>query len=209
MIRIFIADDHELVREGLKKIFMAHPDMQVVAEAADLAATLAALPAQPVDVLVLDLGLAEVAGGACVQALTDRYPGLPVLVLSIHPEGHAAVGALRHGAAGYVSKATAAEDVVRAVRKVASGGRYVSPLLAELLAHEVQNPPSPPPHTQLTSREVEVLRLLGAGLPIKQAAARLDLSVSSINTYRARIFRKMQLNSNAALIRYTLEHQLV
>jgi two-component system, NarL family, invasion response regulator UvrY len=209
MIRVAIADDHELIREGLKKLLLGASDIAVAAEAATLDGTLTLLRDGGIDVLVLDLSL---AGGADLESLRivrAQFPAVAVLVLSVHPEQRCAVQALRAGAAGYVSKAVASDQVVMAIRKIGAGGRYISPLVAELLADEVSRPAARPPHMHLTPREQEVFLLLGSGMPIKRVALELNLSVSSVNTYRARIFRKMGLHTNAALIRYAVEHGLV
>lgn len=208
MIRIAIADDHQLIREGLKKVVLAHQSIAVVGEAADLESVLAMLAETAVDVLVLDLSLDGRPDIQALHAVREAYPDLAVLVLSVHAEDRFAVPALKAGAAGYVCKAMAVDEVVGAIEKIAKGGRYVSPLVAELLAHEVSRPPSVAPHLRLTRRETDVFQLLGAGVPIKQAAAQLGLSISSVNTYRTRIFRKMGLKSNAALIRYAIEQAM-
>lgn len=207
MIRIAIADDHELIREGLKKVAVAK-GAEVVGEAADISTTLALLAQKKVDVLVLDLSLDQLPELQALIAVRSAFSSVPVLVLSVHPEERFAVAAIRAGAAGYVCKANAAEEVIGAIRKIAAGGRYISPLVAELLAREMTSPTSRPAHELLTRRETEVLQLLGAGMPAKQVAARMGLSVSSVNTYRARIFRKMGLHSNAALIRYAVQNGL-
>ncbi|MBK4733444.1 response regulator [Noviherbaspirillum pedocola] len=208
MIRIVTADDHELIREGLKKVLLPEPDIALAGEASTLHATLDLLARESIDVLVLDLSLEH--GSEIQTLLTVRaaFPAVSVLVLSVHPEERLAIPALKAGAAGYVSKAMAADQVIKAIRKIGSGGRYISPRVAELLAEEVSNPPARPAHQHLTQREREVFQLLGQGMPIKHVAAQLELSISSVNTYRARIFRKMGLRSNAALIRYAVEHRL-
>lgn len=207
MIRIAIADDHELIREGLKKVALAK-GAEVVGEAADISTTLALLAQKKVDVLVLDLSLDQLPELQALIAVRAAFSSVPVLVLSVHPEERFAVAAIKAGAAGYVSKANAADEVIGAIRKIAAGGRYISPLVAELLAREMTSPTSRPAHELLTRRETEVLQLLGAGMPAKQVAAKLGLSISSVNTYRARIFRKMGLHSNAALIRYAVQNGL-
>ena len=213
MINIAIADDHELVRMGLRTLLMPERDIAIVAEAADLAATLALLGQEPtrgqVDVLVLDLPLDATPELHPLITVRARFPDVAVLVLSAHPEERLAVPALRAGASGYVCKRKGAAEVVAAVRKIGGGGRYISPAVAELLAQEISKPPETRAHEALTGRELEVFRLLGTGMSIKQAAAQLGLSISSVNTYRNRIFRKMGLRSNAALIRYAIQHRLV
>jgi two-component system invasion response regulator UvrY len=208
MIRIAIVDDHELVREGIKKVVTTTDGIAVAGEARDLTTAIDLLAHTQVDVLLLDLSLGADHELHALHSIRERFPALPVLVLSMHPEERFAVLALKAGAAGYASKAMAASEVVVAITRVASRGRYISDTVAELLADELIAPVAPLPHEHLTSREHDVLHLLGAGLTIKQVASQLDLSISSINTYRLRIFRKMGLRSNAALIHYTLRHRI-
>lgn len=208
-INIAIADDHELVREGLKKIFRQHHDLKLVGEATDIAGTLELLARTGPDILILDLSLDNAGDLEALHAVRSGFPKIPVLVLSMHAEERCAVRAVKAGACGYVTKSMAAAEVVAAVRKIVAGGRYVGVKLAEMLAAELVSPAPVAAHERLTVRETEVLRLLGAGFPIKKVAAMLDLSISSVSTYRLRIFRKMDLKSTAALIRYALEHNLI
>lgn len=209
MIRIVIADDHELIREGVKKIIRASKDLRVVGEAADIPATIDMVRESAPDLLVLDVSLPGHEGLEGLDEIRRHFPDLHIVMLSMYPEDRFAVGALKAGAAGYVTKAMAAEELVRAIRKVIAGGTYVSPRLAELLASGVRDISHRTAHECLTPREQKVVALLGAGRQVKQIAADLDISVSSVNTYRARIFKKMGLSSNAALIRYAIEHKLV
>ena len=208
MISLVIADDHELIREGVKKIVRSAPGLRVVAEAADLAATLALVAQHQPDVLVLDISLPGHEGLGGLAELRRHFPAQRVIVLSMYGEEQYGLAALKAGAAGYITKTMAAEELVKAVRKVMEGGTYIGPRLAELLAHQVRTPEPLAAHASLTVREAEILALIGAGLQVKQVAAELGISVSSVNTYRNRIFRKMGLNSNAALIRYALQHGL-
>jgi DNA-binding NarL/FixJ family response regulator len=208
MISLVIADDHELIREGVKKIVRSAPGLRVVAEAADLAATLALVAQHQPDVLVLDLSLPGHEGLGGLTELRHHFPAQRVIVLSMYGEEQYGLAALKAGAAGYITKTMAAEELVKAVRKVMEGGTYIGPRLAELLAHQARTPEPVAAHARLTAREAEILALIGAGLQVKQVAAELGISVSSVNTYRNRIFQKMGLNSNAALIRYALQHGL-
>jgi DNA-binding NarL/FixJ family response regulator len=208
MIKIVIADDHGLIREGLKKVVLAESDIEIAGEAQAIQGVFDLLANTSVDVLVLDLSLDGYPEIQALLAVRAQFPATQVLVLSIHPEERFAVAALKAGAAGYVCKARTVEEVVAAIRKISSGGRHVNPLVAELLAEELTNPADLPGHRRLTRRESEVLCLLGRGLAIKQVAAQLGLSVSSVNTYRTRIFDKMGLRTNAELIRYVLEREL-
>jgi DNA-binding NarL/FixJ family response regulator len=209
MIRVVVADDHQLVREGVKKVLSTDPEIVMVGEAADLSSTLDVLRSTPVDVLVLDLSLSPTHELDALRTVSDHFPALRVLVLSSHSEDRFGIPVLRLGAFGYISKAMTADVVVKAIRKIHAGGRYLSDNLAELLAHEVVSPQPRHAHERLTERERQVLCLLATGSPVKQVAARLDISISSVNTYRGRIFMKLQLRSNAELIRYAIQNGLV
>jgi DNA-binding NarL/FixJ family response regulator len=208
LISIVIADDHELIREGVKKILRSSNGLRVVGEASDIAQTLALVGQHRPDLVVLDISLPGHEGTDGLLALRRAYPTQRVIMLSMHAEERYAVSALKAGASGYVSKAMAAEDLVKAIRKVLEGGVYVGARLAELLAQDACAPEPAPVHQRLTPRESEIVALIGAGLQVKQVAAELGISVSSVNTYRNRIFQKTGLSSNAALIRYALQHGL-
>jgi two-component system invasion response regulator UvrY len=208
MIRIVIADDHELIREGVKKIFRSSADMRIVGEAADLARTSALVAQHQPDVVVLDISLPGHDGLEGLNELRRQFPAQRIVMLSMYGEERYAVSALRAGAAGYVTKAMAAEELVKAIREVVAGGTYIGPQLAGLMARQTLEPEPQPSHLSLTAREAEIVALIGAGMQIKQVAAELGISVSSVNTYRNRIFRKMGLASNAALIRYALKSGL-
>jgi two-component system invasion response regulator UvrY len=209
MIRIVIADDHELIREGVKKIIRACADIRIVGEAADLARTLALVARHAPDVVVLDISLPGHEGLEGLAELRGSFPAQLVVMLSMYDEERYAVSALRAGAAGYITKAMAAEELVRAIRQVVAGTTYIGPGLAELMARQALDPAPLASHLSLTPRETEIVALIGAGMQVKQVAAELGISVSSVNTYRNRIFRKMGLTSNAALIRYALKAGLV
>ncbi|MGJ7917279.1 response regulator [Massilia sp. LXY-6] len=208
MIRLVIADDHELIREGIKKIVRHCADLKVVGEAADLAQAIALVAQVRPDVVVLDVTMPDYDGLDGLAELRRHFPSLRVVMLSMHPEERYALAALRGGALGYVSKASASADLIDALRKAAQDLRWLGPRVAALLVEEMACPPVPPPHHLLTLREAEIVALIGAGLQVKQVAAELSISISSVNTYRTRIFRKMGLSSNAALIRYALRHGL-
>jgi DNA-binding NarL/FixJ family response regulator len=209
MIRIVIADDHELIREGVKKIIRACADMRVVGEAPDLARTMELVAQLTPEVVVLDISLPDYEGLDGLAELRRRFPGQRVVMLSMFDEERYAVSALRAGAAGYITKAMAAEELVKAIRQVMEGSTYIGPRLADLMARKALAPEPPASHHALTAREGEIVALIGAGMQVKQVAAELGISVSSVNTYRNRIFRKMGLSSNAALIRYALKSGLV
>lgn len=208
MIRVLIADDHELIRVGVRKILRSSRDIQVVGEATNTEETVRLVEATRPDALVLDIHMPGHEGLEGLAHVRRKFPSLPVVILSMYPEERFAIPALRAGASGYITKSMAAEELVTALRKVAVGGNYVSPRLAELLALDVRSPPAAAPHQALTRRELCVLSLMGSGRPVKQIAAELGISISSVNTYRSRIYRKMNLRSNAALIRYAVENGL-
>ena len=209
LIRVVIADDHELIREGIRKIIRPQKDIQIVADAADLAQTLRVTSELAPDMVILDISLPECDGLEGLEELRRRFPQIPVLILSMYAEERFAIRALKAGASGYITKAMAAEELIKAIKKVMAGGTYVSSRLAELLALDVRQPASVVPHQSLTGRELQVMAKLGAGKPIKQIAAELAISISSVNTYRVRIFDKIGLTSNAAIIRYAIEHGIV
>lgn len=209
MIRIVIADDHELIREGIKKIIRSSRDIRIVGEAATVAETIELVAQHAPDLVVLDISLPGYDGIEGLAEVHHRFPAIPILILSMYPEERFAIRALKTGASGYITKAMAAEELVKAIRKIMSGGTFVSARLAELLALDVREPLRVSPHESLTNRELQVVSLLGSGKQVKQVAAELSISISSVNTYRARIFKKMGLPSNAALIRYAVEHGLV
>lgn len=207
MIRLVIADDHELIREGVKKLVRSCTDLKFVGEAATLAQALALLAQARPDVLVLDISLPDADGLDGLHAVRRHFPDVTVVMLSMHPEERYAPGALRAGALAYVPKAAAANELVQAVRHAGGGRVWRSQASASL--PEVQPPArKTAAHHRLTPRESDIVALIGAGLQVKQVAAELGISVSSVNTYRSRIFRKMGLASNAALIRYALQHGL-
>jgi len=208
LIRLVIADDHELIREGVKKIVRHCADLKVVGEASDLRQAMALVAQVRPDLAVLDISLPDADGLDGLVALRQHFPDLGVLILTCHPEEKYALAALRAGALGYVSKASASTELVEALRRAGQGARWLGPRVAALLMQEASCPTPPPLHHLLTAREGEIVALIGAGLQVKQVAAELGISISSVNTYRNRIFRKMGLSSNAALIRYALQHGL-
>ena len=206
MIRLVIADDHELIREGIKKIVRPCTDLKIVGEAADLKQAIALITQVHPDVVILDLTLPDADALDGLAELRRLFPDLRVVILSMHPEERYALAALRAGALGYVSKAMAAAELVDAARRAAEGELWLGPRVCALLAQDAQG--ARPAHHSLTPREAEIVALIGAGLQIKQVAAELGISISSVNTYRSRIFRKMGLSTNAALIRYAIRHGL-
>lgn len=209
MIRVVVADDHQLVREGVKKVLSVDPDIVLVGEAADLESTLAVLEDTETDLLLLDLTLSPIHELDALRTVVARFPGVRVLVLSSHSEERFGIAVLKLGAAGYIPKSLTVDVVLKAIHRVHAGGSYLSDKLADMLVHEVSSSQPRHPHERLTDRELQVLRLLAMGHPVKQVAAKLDISISSVNTYRSRIFTKLLIRSNAELIRYAIHHGLV
>ena len=208
IIRVAVADDDQLVREGVKKVLATAPGIVVAGESTDLPGTLDMIRAANPDVLLLDLGPGAAQVLDALRTVKRHFPALPVLVLGSHAEEPFGVAVLRLGASGYLCKATAADAIAKAIRKAQAGGHYLSGTLAELLAERLASPPPPRPHERLTVRERDVLRLLALGSAVKQVAGKLAISVSTVNTYRNRIFTKLNIRNNAELIRYAVQHGL-
>jgi DNA-binding NarL/FixJ family response regulator len=209
MLRILIADDHALIREGLKKILKAAQDINVVSEAQNAREVIEEVKKQELDVVILDISLPGKSGLELLKDLKMDYPKLPILILSMHPEDRFAVRALKAGAAGYVTKESAVEELVKAVRKVVQGRKYVSPALAEKLAFDLETDTGKPPHENLSDREYQVMCLIAIGKSVREIASELYLSISTVNTYRGRILEKMNMKTDADLIRYAVQNQLV
>jgi len=209
MPRILIADDHELVRRGLRHILAdAIPDL-VLVEAVDARQTLDATEKEPCDLVLLDINMPGRSGIEVLQDLKRLYPRLPVVVLSAFPERDYALRAFKLGASGYVSKQSASSELVAAVHKAMAGGRYITPSLAEVLAATVAGEVPALPHETLSERELQVLRYVALGKQLKEIAAELSLSEKTIGTYRMRISRKLRLGTNVELARYATRHGLV
>jgi two-component system invasion response regulator UvrY len=209
MINVLIADDHALIREGLKKILDGESDMTVVGEANNVVELVTQLKRLAVNIILLDITMPGESGLDALKELRQKYPQVPVLILSFHPEHRFAVRALKAGAAGYLTKESAAEEVVQAIRKVVGGGKYVSAALAEQLATELDTASDKPLHETLSDREFQVMRLIAAGKKSSEIAEELAVSVNTINTYRMRIFEKMKMESNVELARYAVDHGLI
>ncbi len=207
MIRLLIADDHPVVRQGLRRILTEPGDIQVVGEAQTGEEVLQALAAGPVDVLLLDISMPGITFLDLLRQLAAEHARVRTLVLSMHSEDQYALRAFKAGAAGYLTKDRPPEELLEAVRRVHRGGKYVSSALAEKLVSGVGNGERMP-HEALSDREYEVLCLLADGKGIKEIAARLSLSPKTVSTYRARILDKMSFSSNADIVRYFVEHKL-
>ena len=208
-MRILIADDHAVVRRGLKEILASERDMDVVGEAKNGEEALELVRNIDWDVAVLDLSMPGRSGVELIKEIKRRHPGRPVLVLSMLPEEAYAAQVFKAGGAGYVSKQSAGEELTAAIRKVAHGGKYVSMNFAEKLAAGLASDADKPLHESLSDREYRVMWLLASGKQINQIAAEMSLSPSTISTYRARILKKLKLTDNAALVRYAVKQQLI
>lgn len=208
MTNILIADDHSVVRQGLKQILAAEPDMLVVGEAKDFGETLEAVRDLAWDVLILDYSMPGGNGLQVLKKIKHSYPRRPVLILSMHPEDAIAISALRAGAAGYISKESASEELTVAIRKAISGKKYVSATLAEKMAVELEEGSEGLPHESLSDREYRVMWMLASGKSITHIAEELALSPNTVSTYRIRILKKLKLENNADLVRYAVKHGL-
>jgi two-component system invasion response regulator UvrY len=209
MVRILIADDHPIVREGLKQIVGETEDMHLAGEASNGREVMEQVERGSADVVVLDISLPGESGLEVLKKLRARYPALPVLMLSIHSEDQYAIRSLRAGASGYLTKESLPDELVTAIRRVAQGRRYVSEALAERLVLRLDDDLRKPLHEDLSDREYQVMRMIAAGKALKQIAMELGLSPKTVSTYRARVLEKMGVHSNADLVRYALEHDLI
>ena len=208
MIRILIADDHAIVREGLKQVLSATADMVVAGEAADGQEVLDKIRHSNWDVVVLDMTMPGLSGIDLIRRIKDEKPEQRVLVLSMHKEDQFAIRALKAGASGYLTKGSAPELLVSAIRRVAAGGKHISRALGEKLAYELDPFVEKPAHESLSDREYQVLRLVVAGESLNHIAAELSLSPNTVSTHKHRLMRKLNINSNAELIQYAISKQL-
>jgi two-component system, NarL family, invasion response regulator UvrY len=208
-IRVFIADDHPIVRQGLRRIVEDDSGLLISGEAADAPSLLAALEGTATDLVLLDVSMPGGPFLETLKTLRDQYPTIRVLVLSVHPEDQWAVRALRAGAAGYLTKDHSPDQLLEAIRRIYRGGKYVSPALAEHLATQLDGDGQRAPHELLSDREFEVMRRLGSGLTVSQIATELAISAKTVSTYRARILEKMAVSTNADLVRYAARYGLI
>lgn len=209
MIRIVIADDHAIVRAGLKQMFAIMPDMEVVAEAVDGDGILETLRHTRSDVLLLDLNMPGISGPDLIARLKSHWPNQPMLVLSMHDTAQVASRALKAGADGYVTKDSEPEVLLAAIRKVAAGGRYISSEVAQKMALLATASGDLLPHNALSTREFDVFKCLVKGLGVNDIADQLSISNKTVSTHKARLLEKMQMSSIAELTRYALDNQLL
>ncbi|MCA3845061.1 MAG: response regulator transcription factor, partial [Burkholderia sp.] len=208
MIRVILADDHAVMRDGLRYILEMAGGFEIVGEASDGSATLALAERAAADVLLLDLSMPAPTGIELIRLVKSHAPSLRTLVLTMHAEAQYAARAFKAGATGYLTKDSATAELVEAVGKVAAGGVYVSPSAAESLARTLRAPAQALPHERLSTRELDVMRRIVAGQTVTQIASELALSAKTVSTYKTRILEKMELPHEAALVRYAVRHDL-
>ena len=209
MIRILIADDHPIVRAGLKQVIEKSPDMRVEGEALNGDEVLDLVYRERWDILILDFSMPGRSGLDVIKEVRRERPTLPVLVLSMHPEAELAPRLLKAGVAGYLMKESATTELVNAIRKICSGGRYVSPALAEKLAGDLASETVGLPHEALSDREYQVLLCIADGKSAQDIALELSLSVKTVRTYRERVMEKLSLKNDVEISRYALDHRLL
>ncbi|MEX5744947.1 response regulator [Massilia sp. X63] len=209
MIRILIADDHKIVRQGLKQFIALAPDLQVVAEAATGQEVVESLARSTCDVLLLDLAMPGLSGVELIKKIRQASAPPHILVLSMHNEGQAVSRTLKAGAAGYLTKDSDPEMLITAIRKVAGGGRYIDPSLVDRIVFDQALGDDRPPHSRLSDREFHVFQRLLAGDSINTIADNLSISAKTVSTHKLRLMQKMQMESMTELIRYAVQHQLM
>ena len=207
-VRLLLVDDHPIVRTGLRMLFQSEPDMVVVGEVNGGAEAIEAMQSLHPDVVIMDVAMPGMNGLDLIRRIRSEHPGVAVLVLSMHAEEQYAMRSFRAGASGYLTKDSAAEELVRAVRKIAAGGTYVSASLAERVVRQLNGADAAPRHARLSDRELEVLRRIVSGERLTDIARALHLSVKTISTHKTRILEKLEIASTAGLVRYGLEHGL-
>jgi len=209
VIRILVVDDHSVVRQGIKQIVADSPDIEIVGEAASGQEALDLVHARAFDVVILDIAMPGRGGLDVLRELKAEKPALKVVVLSMYPEEQYAIRSLRDGASAYLTKGSPPDELILAIRTVASGKRYITPSVADRLATYIEDSSQRPPHETLSDREMGVLVLIGSGKQVSDIAEELNLSTKTVSTYRSRILLKMNMETNAQLIRYSLQHGLL
>lgn len=214
MIRVLIADDHPLLRTGLRQVLSQEPDLNVAAEAENAEQVLRSVDEHPLDIVVLDITLPDRSGLEVLSEIRQRHSNLPVLILSMHDEEHLAIRAIKAGANGYLTKAAAPTELAPAIRKIVSGKRYLSPAVSEAMAQFLSHPSQAlesdrPPHEHLSDREFQVVCKIASGKSVSEIAVSMSLSIKTISTYRARALEKMHMRTNAELTRYAIQNRLV
>ena len=207
-LKVLICDDHELIREGLKRILLDTGKADRVGEVASAEEAVAAVRREPWDIVILDINLGRRSGLEVLKEIKAEFPRLPVLVLSMYPEEQFALRVIRAGANGYLNKNLATKVLIEAVLQVLAGEQYISPKVAEQLLNAVKQPAGQPLHAALSDREDQVLRLIAAGRTVGEIARQLNLSVKTVSTYRGLVLRKLGMQNNAQLMRYAQDHGL-
>ena len=208
MIKVIIVDDHPVVRRGLKQIIEDEPDMEVVGEAKNARECFALVRKTDCAIIILDINLPDKSGIDVLNQLKCEKPDIPILILSVNPEDHYAVRLIKAGASGYLMKESALTELVKAVRKVSSGSKYVSALLSEKIIFQ-SDASNKPPHESLSNREFQILCMIAQGKSLKSIASELCISEKTVSTYRCRIMEKMKMHNNIDMIRYVSEYHLV
>lgn len=209
MIKILIADDHSIVRQGLKQIVLDQADMEMIGEAENGAEVLNFVRADCCDVIVLDITMPGKSGLDLLPEIKNLRPAIKVLILSMHAEEQFAIRALKAGASGYITKQSAPTELVKAIRKVQSGGKYISQSIAEQLAFFIGDSEGTPAHERLSDREFQVMRMIAMGKNLREIGEELFISEKTVGTYRVRILEKMNMTRNAELIRYAVQNKLI
>lgn len=209
MLRILIADDHAIIRKGLRQILLEEYPSAIIEEVSDAEGAINKTITSQWDVVICDLSMPGRSGLDVLQHVKQNFPKLPVLILSIHPEEQYAIRAIKAGAAGYLSKDAATDELVKAVQRILQGRKYISSSLAEIMASELDQDTAKRPHDLLSDRELHVFKLIAAGKGVSEIAEKLSLSITTVSTYRARILEKMDIKTNADMTRYALENKLI
>lgn len=209
MIRILVADDHSVVRQGLRQIVADSPDMKIAGEAGTGREVLELVRSGSFDLVILDIAMPGQSGLDILHELRVEAPDLKVIILSMYPEEQYAIRSFRDGASAYLTKGAPPEELILAIRTVASGKKYITPSVADRLATYVEDNSQRSPHETLSDREMQILVLIGSGKQVSDIAEELNLSIKTVSTYRSRVLLKMSMETNAQLIRYSIEHGLV
>lgn len=208
-MKIIIVDDHELIREGLKKVAAKEPDIEIMGEASNSDELFQLLDQHEVDIVLLDISLPGRSGIDIIADIKIQAPNTKILILTMHPEDRFAIQALKAGASGYITKNNASKSLVAALRKISEGRKYITSSLAEQLAAELEMNYEKPLHESLSTREFEVMRLIVEGKTVKDIASMLSISANTVASYRARILEKMKMKTNAEIIRYAIEQKIM
>lgn len=208
-IRVFITDDHEVVRQGLKHIVSQSPDIEVVGEAENGVQLLEKIKSLEVDVVLMDIEMPEKNGLEALVQMNNLYPGLPIIILSIFQEEQYGLRLINDGAAGYLSKTCPPEQLIEAIKKVSKGGKYITPTLSEKLVMNFGTNPEKSVHETLSKREFQIFFMIASGQKLKEIANELSISSNTVNAHRTNILKKLNMTSNSELIRYALQNNLV